>query len=52
MINCAVSSSPTETFTMDALGNRTGDQTLRDDGTVSFTVDSGTNRYSPVIVVT
>jgi len=33
---------------MDALGNRTGDQTLRDDGTVNFTVDSLTNRYASV----
>ncbi len=40
--------SDTEAFTMDALGNRTGDQTLRDDGTVDFTVDSATNRYSSV----
>ena len=40
--------SDTEVFDMDALGNRTGNQTLRDDGTVNFTVDSATNRYSSV----
>ncbi|MCD6392798.1 MAG: hypothetical protein J7M40_04755 [Planctomycetes bacterium] len=32
---------------MDALGNRTGSQNLRD-GTVSFTVDSATNRYTSI----
>jgi len=36
-----------EYFNMDALGNRTGSQTLRD-GTVSFTVDSSTNRYTGI----
>jgi len=35
-------------FNMDALGNRTGNQTLRDDGTVDFTVASATNRYSSI----
>ena len=34
-------------FNMDSLGNRTGSQTLRD-GTVSFTVDSSTNRYTGI----
>lgn len=33
---------------MDDLGNRDGNQSLRDDGTVDFTVDSATNRYSSV----
>ena len=37
-----------ESFTMDTLGNRTGDQTLRGDSTVDFTIDSATNRYSSV----
>ncbi len=36
-----------ETFVMDTLGNRTGDQSLTE-GTVNFTVDSATNRYSSV----
>jgi RHS repeat-associated protein len=40
--------SDTEAFVMDALGNRTGDQILRADGTVNFTVDSLTNRYASV----
>ena len=40
--------SETEAFVMDALGNRTGNQTLRDDGTVNFTVDSATNRYTAI----
>ena len=30
------------------LGNRTGDQTLRADGTVNFAVDSTTNRYTSI----
>ncbi len=33
---------------MDNLGNRTGDQTLRSDGTVDFTVQSSTNRYTSI----
>lgn len=33
---------------MDDLGNRSGNQTLWDDGTVSFAVDTLTNRYSSV----
>jgi len=40
--------SDTEAFVMDALGNRTGDQTLREDGAVNFTVDSATNRYTAI----
>ena len=40
--------SDTEAFVMDALGNRTGNQTLRDDGAVNFTVDSSTNRYTAI----
>jgi RHS repeat-associated protein len=40
--------SDTEAFVMDALGNRTGNQTLREDGTVNFTVDSLTNRYTSI----
>jgi len=40
--------SDTEAFTMDNLGNRDGDQTLRDEGTVNFTVDSATNRYTSI----
>jgi RHS repeat-associated protein len=40
--------SDTEAFVMDALGNRTGNQTLRDDGSVNFTVDSATNRYTAI----
>ena len=33
---------------MDDLGNRDGNQTLRDDGTVNFTVDDDTNRYTAI----
>ena len=33
---------------MDDLGNRMGDQTLRDEGTVNFAVDSLTNRYTSI----
>jgi len=40
--------SQTETFNMDNLGNRDGNQALRDEGTVNFTVDPATNRYSSV----
>ncbi len=36
-----------ETFVMDTLGNRTGNQTLTD-GTVNFTVQSSTNRYTSI----
>ena len=36
----------TEAFNMDDLGNRDGNQTLRADGTVNFTVDGDTNRYT------
>ncbi len=40
--------SDTEAFNMDDLGNRDGNQTLRDDGTVNFTVDDDTNRYTAI----
>jgi hypothetical protein len=40
--------SDTEGFVMDDLGNRRGDQTLRDEGTVNFAVDSLTNRYTSI----
>jgi RHS repeat-associated protein len=40
--------SDVENFAMDALGNRTGNQTLRDEGTVNFTVQSSTNRYTSI----
>ena len=40
--------SDTESFVMDDLGNRAGNQTLRDDGTVNFAVDTETNRYTSV----
>ncbi len=40
--------SDTEAFNMDDLGNRDGNQTLRDDGTVNFTVDDDTNRYTSI----
>ncbi len=33
---------------MDDLGNRDGNQTLRDDGTVNFVVDDDTNRYTSI----
>jgi RHS repeat-associated protein len=36
-----------DSFVMDSLGNRTGDQTLSD-GTVNFTVNSLTNRYTSI----
>ncbi len=36
-----------DSFVMDGLGNRTGSQTLSDD-TVSFTVESLTNRYTSI----
>jgi len=36
-----------ETFFMDTLGNRTGNQTLTD-GTANFTVQSSTNRYTSI----
>jgi len=36
-----------DSFVMDGLGNRTGNQTLRDD-TVNFTVQSSTNRYTSI----
>jgi len=39
-----------EAFVMDDLGNRTGDQTLRADGTVPFNVDAATNRYTHIDV--
>ena len=38
--------SDTEAFNMDELGNRDGNQTLRDDGTVNFVVDDDANRYT------
>jgi YD repeat-containing protein len=38
----------TESFAMDDLGNRDGNQTLRDEGTVNFTVDDDTNRYTSI----
>ncbi len=39
-----------ETFVMDTLGNRTGDQALTDPGApgVNFTVQSSTNRYTSI----
>ena len=40
--------SDTESFVIDDLGNRDGNQTLRDDGTVNFTVDDDTNRYTSI----
>ena len=40
--------SDTESFVMDDLGNRAGEQSLRDDGTVNFAVDTETNRYTSV----
>jgi RHS repeat-associated protein len=40
--------SDTENFVMDDLGNRFGNQTLRDDGTVNFAVNTETNRYTSV----
>ncbi|MBN1125490.1 MAG: hypothetical protein JXA82_10815 [Sedimentisphaerales bacterium] len=40
--------SDTEAFVMDDLGNRAGNQTLREDGTINFTVDSSTNRYTTI----
>ncbi|MBN1124404.1 MAG: hypothetical protein JXA82_05295 [Sedimentisphaerales bacterium] len=40
--------SDTEAFAMDDLGNRDGNQTLRDDGTVNFVVDDDTNRYTSI----
>ena len=40
--------SDTEAFYMDDLGNRSGNQTLREDGTTNFTVDSATNRYTSI----
>ena len=40
--------SDTEAFYMDDLGNRSGNQTLRDDGTTNFTVDTATNRYTSI----
>ncbi len=48
MTDVAYHDSSTELFVMDALGNRTGNQTLRDDGAVNFTVDSATNRYTAI----
>ncbi len=33
---------------MDDVGNRLGDQTLRDEGTVNFAVDPLTNRYTSI----
>jgi hypothetical protein len=33
---------------MDDVGNRRSDQTLRDEGTVNFAVDSLTNRYTAI----
>ena len=36
-----------DSFVMDGLGNRTGDQTLSDDA-VNFTVQSLTNRYTSI----
>ncbi|MBN1818027.1 MAG: hypothetical protein JW828_11765, partial [Sedimentisphaerales bacterium] len=43
-----VHDSDTEAFAMDDLGNRDGNQTLRDDGTVNFVVDDDTNRYTSI----
>ncbi|NLH18279.1 MAG: hypothetical protein GX455_17025, partial [Phycisphaerae bacterium] len=40
--------SDSEAFGMDDLGNRDGNQTLRDAGTVSFLVDDDTNRYTSI----
>ena len=40
--------SDTESFLMDDLGNRTGNQTLRQEGTVNFAVDPLTNRYTAI----
>jgi YD repeat-containing protein len=36
-----------DSFVMDSLGNRTGDQTLSDE-TVNFTVQASTNRYTSI----
>ena len=44
----AYDDTDTEAFVMDDLGSRTGDQTLRADGTVNFAVDSTTNRYTSI----
>jgi len=44
----AYHNSDTEGFVMDDLGNRTGNQTLRGEGTVHFAVDTLTNRYTAV----
>ena len=40
--------SDMESFVMDDLGNRTGNQTLRQEGTVNFAVDPLTNRYTAI----
>jgi hypothetical protein len=44
----AYHNSDTEGFVMDDLGNRDGNQTLRQDGTVHFAVDPLTNRYTAI----
>ena len=48
-VDYLVNSTPDheETFVMDTLGNRTGNQTLTQ-GTVDFTVQSSTNRYTSI----
>jgi len=47
-VECLSNQLDVEGFVMDNLGNRTGDQTLRSDGTVDFTVQSSTNRYTSI----
>ncbi len=44
----AYHNSDTEGFVMDDLGNRDGNQTLRQEGTVPFAVNPLTNRYTAI----
>ena len=44
----AYHNSDTEGFVMDDLGNRDGNQTLRQEGTIHFTPDPLTNRYTAI----
>ena len=48
LTNVTYHNSDTESFVMDDLGNRTGNQTLRGEGTVNFAVDTLTNRYTAI----
>ncbi len=48
MTAAAYHNSDTEGFVMDDLGNRDGNQTLRQEGTVPFAVDPLTNRYTAI----